>query len=372
MKGYNMYTISLSPEAAPVPSNKPGQPPPLFRISQFFQVVMIYIMAAKLFRWYCHVMKITFYRRITQIAFILLIFLMPVLDIFRYDTATKELIVFGQVWSLGLKEAFYSDHSLRTAGHVALQFFLKAILPWLVVLAIFPLLGFLSGRFFCGWFCPEGTLFELADHLTLKLIGRRSLFVRKPNDPEVSGEKKLMYMSITLLSLIVLPLLGGIALTGYLVAPKTIWHQIVTWEFTFGVKAGIVGVSIYMLVTSILVRHSLCKYICAAGLMQMLFGWISPVSLRVRMDAVRADECTNCRGCEKACFMYVLPRMNKRDISCVNCGACIAACDKELGKGRGLFYFTVGQKTPTDEFRVAQGSSSSSPDKKNISSMQTG
>ena len=57
------------------------------------------------------------------------------------------------------------------------------------------------------------------------------------------------------------------------------------WDFTFGVKAGIIGVSIYMLVTSILVRHSLCKYICAAGLMQMLFGWVSPVSLRVRMNA---------------------------------------------------------------------------------------
>lgn len=289
-------------------------------------------------------MNITIYRRTTQIAFILLVFLMPVLNIFRYDTATKELIIFGQVWGLGLKEAFYTDHSMRAAGHVALQFFLKAILPWIVFLAIFPLLGFLTGRFFCGWFCPEGTLFELADNLTLRFLGRRSLFVRRPNDPEVSGGRKLVYMIIALLSMVVLPVLGGIALTGYLVAPKTIWTQIMTWNFTFGVKAGIIGVSIYMLVTSILVRHSLCKYICAAGLMQMLFGWVSPVSLRVRMDAARAEECTNCRGCEKACFMNVLPRMNKRDISCVNCGACIAACHKELGKGKGLFHFQSGEK----------------------------
>lgn len=295
------------------------------------------------------IMTITAYRRTTQIAFILLVFLMPVLNIFRYDTATKELIIFGQVWSLGLKEAFYADHSMRGAGHVALQFFLKAILPWIVFLAIFPILGFLTGRFFCGWFCPEGTLFELADNLTLKFLGRRSLFVKKPNDPEVSAERKLLYIVIALLSIIVLPLIGGVALTGYLVAPKTIWAQIMSWNFTFGVKAGIIGVSIYMLVTSILVRHSLCKYICAAGLMQMLFGWVSPVSLRVRMDMHRADECTNCRGCEKACFMNVLPRMNKRDISCVNCGACIAACHKELGKGKGLFHFQPGEKRPTVE-----------------------
>lgn len=317
-------------------------------------------------------MTIKAYRRTTQIAFILLIFLMPVLNLFRYDTATKELIILGQVWSLGLNEAFYADQSVRAAGHVALQFFLKAILPWVVFLAIFPLLGLLTGRFFCGWFCPEGTLFELADYLTLKFLGRRSLFVKKPNDPEIPKGKTLVYIMITLLSLIVLPLIGGVALTGYLVAPKTIWTQIMTWDFTFGVKAGIIGVSIYMLITSILVRHSLCKYICAAGLMQMLFGWVSPVSLRVRMNMGRADECTNCRDCEKACFMDVLPRKNKRDISCVNCGACIAACDKELGKGKGLFHFTVGQKTPTAELREAQGSSSSIPDKKRISSMQTG
>jgi polyferredoxin len=305
---------------------------------------MTHIMFGKSAVWFTINMSMTAWRRITQISFILLVFLMPVLNIFRYDTATRELIIFGQVWSLGLKDAFYVDHTLRGAGHIALQFFLKAILPWVVVLAIFPILGVLTGRFFCGWFCPEGTLFELADYLTLKLTGRRSLFVKRPNDPEVTGEKKLVYVFITLLSLLVLPLLGGVALTGYLVAPKTIWSQILNWNFTFGVKAGIVGVSLYMLITSLLVRHSLCKYICAAGLMQMLFGWASPISLRVRMDPARAEECTNCRACEKACFMNVLPRMNKRDISCVNCGACIEACHGELGKGRGLFGYQAGEK----------------------------
>jgi len=316
-------------------------------------------------------MNITTYRRATQIAFILLVFLMPVLNIFRYDTATKELIILGQVWSLGLKETFYADQSVRGAGHIALQFFLKAILPWIMFLAIFPLLGFLTGRFFCGWFCPEGTLFELADNLTLRFLGRRSLFVKRQNDPEVPKGKKLLYILITLLSLVLLPLLGGIALTGYLVAPKTIWAQIMSWNFTFGVKAGIIGVSIYMLVTSILVRHSLCKYICAAGLMQMLFGWASPVSLRVRMDTARADECTNCKGCEKACFMNVLPRMNKRDISCVNCGACIAACHKELGKGKGLFHFQSGEKNSIAECDESQDSCSSKACVKRTSPLQT-
>lgn len=288
-------------------------------------------------------MNITLYRRISQVAFILLIFLVPVLNILRFDSAAGELIVLGHVWGLGLEEGFYADRSVAGALQVALQFFLKAVLPWLLVLAIFPLFGFLTGRLFCGWACPEGALFELSDFLTLKLLGRRGLYAKKLNDPDIKTGGRGVYFAISLLSAIVIPICGGIALTGYFVAPQTIWRQIISWNFTFGVKAGIIGVSIYMLITSIFVRHVLCRFICAAGLMQMLFGWVGPFSLRLNMDIARADECTNCKGCDKACFMNVTPRSNKRDISCVNCGACIVACNKELGPGRGLFHYRMGE-----------------------------
>lgn len=178
--------------------------------------------------------------------------------------------------------------------------------------------------------------------MTLRLLGRRSLYAKKPNDPDVPEQNRLLYSIIALLCAVVLPLLGGAALTGYFIAPKTIWSQIATWNFTFGVKAGIIGVSIYMLITSVLVRHVLCKFVCAAGLMQMLFGYISPISLRLKMDTARASACTDCKGCDRACFMNVTPRKIKRDISCVNCGACVEACTKELGAGKGLFQLDFG------------------------------
>jgi len=284
-------------------------------------------------------MKLTGYRRITQITFILLILLMPVFNIFRFDVDTRELIVFGKVWSLGLHEGFYAERGLGGSSHVALQFFLKAILPWLGILAVFPLLGVFTGRFFCGWFCPEGALFELFDFLTVKIFGRRSLFVKKPNDPAGPAANRLPYIILALSGMIIIPLIFGVSLTGYFVDPRIVWSQIINWNFTFGVKAGIIGVAIYIFISSMIVRHTLCKFVCSAGLMQMLFGWASPVSTRVKTDIEKLAACTDCKQCEKVCFMNVKPRLLRKDINCVNCGECIAACTKELGEGRGVFSF---------------------------------
>jgi ferredoxin-type protein NapH len=229
------------------------------------------------------------------------------------------------------------------ASHVAAQILLKAILPWVVFLAIFPLLGWLTGRSFCGWLCPEGALCELADFLTRKLTGHRNLFAARPNEPDRGAPHRFWYGCIALISAIVIPAAGGVALTGYLVAPRTVLSQIANGELTFGAKAGIIGVAIYLVIASLLVRHVLCRFVCAAGLMQMLFGWISPVSLRLKMDTARISACTDCKGCDRACFMNVTPRKNKRDISCVNCGACVDACNRELGPGKGLFHLGFGK-----------------------------
>jgi polyferredoxin len=281
-------------------------------------------------------------RRLTQLGFVALLLLAPAFDIFRYDVAGKDLYVLGHVWSLGLGPEFYDSPGAVGGGRVALMFLLHAVLPWVAALAVFPLLGFLLGRAFCGWACPEGALFEFADFLTLRLTGRRSIYAPAPNDPPGMRGSTWLWGSLTLVYLLTVPPLFGVMLTGYFIAPSRIWAELLSLNPSPGLRYGVVGVSLYMLLTFLFVRHAICKYLCGAGLMQMLFGWVSPLSLGIGFRGY--EGCTDCRGCERACFMGVRPRSGRREINCVNCGECVEACRKELGPNDGLFSFGFGRK----------------------------
>jgi len=53
--------------------------------------------------------------------------------------------------------------------------------------------------------------------------------------------------------------------------------HLIHWSLAFGAEAGILGATLYMLVGALFVRHTFCKYMCPVGLMQLLFGWFSPI-----------------------------------------------------------------------------------------------
>ncbi len=296
--------------------------------------------------------------------FLLFFLTMPIFNILRYDSDTKEFYLFGKVWSLGIRDALL-EGTLHGSGEVAVIIILKAILPWLIVLAFFPVMGAIFGRFFCGWLCPEGFLFEFADYLNDRILGRRSLFGKKNHNEGDSGRgTKSIYIPLAIFFYLTVPPIIGVLLSGFFIAPSRIWNEITTLNLSTGLKAGMVGVTIYIVITSILVRHTFCKYVCAPGLMQMLFGWFSPRSLRVAFDRENFSRCTDCRRCERVCFMDVKPRSPKKEINCVNCGECITACREELGKEKGLFEFCFG--TCGTDLKVKEAAEDKKDDVKDV------
>ncbi len=278
----------------------------------------------------------------SQFMFFIFFLMLPYLNIIRYDSYAHQLFLFGMPWHFSIPREILNSTSGMSSLVIAREFFLKAILPWILVLAFFPVMGLFFGRFFCGWLCPEGLLFEFADFLTIKILGRRSIYRRRFNDPEINKGRRWPYVVLAILFYTTVPPILGILLSAFFIPPDRVYASIMTGNFSFGLKSAAIGVSIYIIITSVFVRHLFCKYVCAAGLMQMLFGWFRRGSLRVAFLREQSSRCTDCRNCERVCFMDVKPRAPRKNINCVNCGECIIACRRELGADRGLFKFSFG------------------------------
>lgn len=162
-----------------------------------------------------------------------------------------------------------------------------------------------AGLFFCGWFCPFGTIQEWLRPLGRKLGLSLNIPVRLNR-----------YLSFSRYLLIPL---AFIAFFSFLDS-RRIFVSVVTGN---AATAGALAVLVAVLLLSLAVDRPFCRYICGFGAttgplgMLRLFG--------IRRDA---DKCVGCGKCDKTCLMGVEVSMAHavRDPHCINCGKCVMAC----------------------------------------------
>jgi polyferredoxin len=266
-------------------------------------------------------------RRTTQIITLVILCIIPIFDIFRFDVNNSELYLFRQLWSFAPKGDYVSG-----AGGNAVNFVFKAVLPaWFLLLSV-PLWGALIGRLACGWFCPMGAMLEAGDWFSrnIKRIA--------------SGGADIIRGLLTVQLLVACLLVIGVFLSAYFIKPMEIFQQVNTLQISPLLLSAIVANAAVIFIAYTFMRRLFCSYVCLGAIFQMIPAVASPVSFRVRFDRKRARLCTNCKGCETECFMGIRPRgMKKVDPKCVACGNCISACTKELGKKDKLFDYGFGK-----------------------------
>lgn len=268
-------------------------------------------------------------RRLVQLAILVLLVVIPVSGLFRFDVENGALIVLGwQVWLA--------------------DFFLISGL-WIMIASALVALYSIAGTAFCGWACPQNSVAEWANHMTRKLLGKRARVSLNGEAPLVAAAKnKVLNWSLLAVSFIGASMFFALLPLLYFYPPDVIWSFM-----TFRPDARLAGslywiyfVWVLMILLDVAVlRHFWCRFACVYKVWQHSFKTLE--TLHVLYDASRADECNKCNYCATTCFLELDPRKTEVYDSCVNCGDCVDACNNlQAKKGRtGLLTFELGKRT---------------------------
>lgn len=182
--------------------------------------------------------------------------------------------------------------------------------------------GFLAGRFACGWICPFGLLQDLLHRIP------------SPRVPVPASWRDAKYFFL-LVFVIVLPMTlrtipgaGGdpwfckaVCPSGTLTAGvPLVLHdggQTLQTGFLFTWK---MAVMVLVLLWSVTSSRPFCRVICPLGALWGLAGKVSV--LRMRVD----PSCVRCNRCREVCPVDIAIHLEPDSGECLRCGRCIDAC----------------------------------------------
>ena len=257
------------------------------------------------------------WRRRCQWAVTLLLLLTPWVQIagnslLRVDIPGLTLYFFGQ--TLRIEELY-----------LVLIFSLAMTLGFLLI-------TMLLGRVWCGWFCPQTTLTDLAEWLATRL-GLKG----KRGQDEKSFAKKLVLHSFYL----ALAFLVSSNLLWYFIKPLDFFAKLVTLELHYATGICLTTVATIIYLDLALIRRLMCSEFCPYGRFQTVLADKSTLALH--LPASELARCIKCNSCVRVCPMQIDIR-DGYQVECINCGRCLDACRQVMAKRNqpGLISYTFG------------------------------
>ena len=208
----------------------------------------------------------------------------------------------------------YTDPLVSTLTMVASTVWVPAMLGGLALIG----LTLVFGRFFCGWVCPLGTLFDI--------FGR--LFVGKGEKEMPRDEAWRRGKYYLLVGLILVALVGGQLL--YWADPLVFLFRGITYgEVTYNETSGSFLPILFLLVLfglNFVTHRFWCRYLCPLG---AFYGALSRFSI-FRRHLKGCDKCKSVgiQECQQHCAMHVSINRQGRPEECIRCMACQTVCQK--------------------------------------------
>lgn len=181
----------------------------------------------------------------------------------------------------------------------------------------------LTGKSFCGWICPLGSIQE-----ALGGIGKR-LWPRAYNRVPRSAERVLQYLKYVVLIWVLVQTARSAQLIFQDWDPYFSLYHIWTDEVAISgyVVAGLT------VVASLFIPRPFSRYACPLGAINGLFNWFSFIGI-TRDSAT----CTECGLCTKVCPVNIdlCASTTVRSIECTRCLKCVDACPQNPRAGDTL------------------------------------
>lgn len=212
---------------------------------------------------------------------------------------------------------------------------LRRVAPSALILLLAVLgMTVITGRTFCGWICPLGTIGELSARLGQKLG------IRKSELPPLADSVLRYLKYLILLTIIFFTWRMG----------TLVWRNYDPWVAYMHLSAGFsemaekpwsyVVLFAAVILASFKIERFWCRYLCPLGALLAPLQKISVIRVR------RSDEhCVHCHRCGSACPVRLNPESTGKVTSaeCISCGRCVESCPKE----QALFFGTGSRKLTT-------------------------
>lgn len=256
------------------------------------------------------------FRLATQIAVFLLMFIIPVLNIYELYLITGTYYALN-VGGLGIADPVVILQAIFASGQLTLPLMTAAVFPILVALIL--------GRVWCGWLCPY--LF-IAD----RIESIRRIFRKNSHGPSTERSNRASN-SFRANFVRFLFLIGGTALGGMVGIPILNFVSapgILSTEAMIFVKERSVSIEILFLFVILALQLTVlprfwCRLFCPTGSVLSLLR--TPYTLCVEsLSKNPVGPCCKENSCSDVCPMKLEPYRESQDLLCVNCGKCVDAC----------------------------------------------
>ncbi|MEW6744704.1 MAG: 4Fe-4S binding protein [Planctomycetota bacterium] len=240
-------------------------------------------------------------------------------------------------------EGFLPISSLMSLYHFVRSGEIHPVHPaGLFILIAILAISILFGKAFCSWLCPFGLLSEYLARLGRKIFGR-SIDLPRWLDYPLRG---LKYLLLAFFVWAIFVAMSPAALLQFLDSPYNQVADIKMYYFFARISslaAAVIGV---LLLLSIAIRGSWCRYLCPYGGLLGLLSLLSPH--KIRRDA---ELCVDCDACTRACpaRIEVARRLTVVSDECSTCLACVDACPVS----RALELRLVGSRRTVSKKAVA-------------------